>query len=96
MGANDRDPSGSGTLKPRWASGPREPLSWANVPADVIVELVTSASKVGAYVGFGSSTDASALLLYVKNGRINERIPLESYKEAHDFAKWVVEHWLAP
>src|SRR6186713_1743410 len=96
MGANDRDPSGSGTLKPRWQSGPREPMYWTNVPADVIVDLVVGASKVGAYVGFGSSTDASALLLYIKNGRINERIPLESYQEAKDFAQWVIAHWLAP
>lgn len=96
MGANDRNPTGSATLQPKWKSGPKSTVYWTDVPDDVIIGIVKAASNVGAYVGFGSSTDATALLLYVKNGRVNERIPLENLEEATEFGKWVIAHWLQP
>lgn len=94
MGSNDHTPTGSATLAPWKSKGPKAVISWANVPANVIVDLVMSASKCGAYVGFGQSQDATALLLYVKNGRLNERVALEDIKEATTFGEWVVAHWL--
>jgi len=94
MGSNDHNPTGSATLRP-WKQGPaKETLFWANVPANLIVEIVSAASRVGAYVGFGAAQEQTALLLYVKNGRINERIALESIKEAKDFANYVINTWL--
>jgi len=94
MGSNDHTPTGSATLAPWKSRGPKEVMSWANVNPELVVALVAQASKVGAYVGFGQSQDASALLLYVKRDRLNERIALEDYKEAKTFCDWVLTHWL--
>jgi len=94
MGANDHLPMGGTNLRPWAQREPKALLTWANIPANLIIDLIASASKIGAYVGFGQSTDGTALLLYVKNGRINERVAIESVKEAPTGIQWVTEHYL--
>lgn len=95
MGSNDHNPTGSASLTPWKSRGPQEVLHWGNLPADLIVELVTQASKVSGYVGFGNTSDGTALLLYVKNGRLNERVAIESVKEAPTAVAWVLKEWLS-
>ena len=78
MGTNDQVPSGSARLQPWKNRAPRSLMVWGDVDANKIGDLVQFASQKGAYVGFGNTTDGTALLLYVKHGRINERVVIET------------------
>jgi len=94
MGSNDHNPTGSATLQPWKNRGPKEVLFWGNVKPDLVVAVVSKASVVNAYVGFGQSSDQSALLFYFRRENLNERIPLENYKSANDFLEWTLDNWL--
>jgi len=78
MGTNDREPTGSARLQPWKNREPRALFTWADVPEKLISELVQSASIKGAYIGFGNVTDGTALVLYVKFGRLSERVIIET------------------
>jgi len=94
MGSNDMNPTGSASLQPWKQREPKAVMHWGNIPANLIIEVVTQASKVSGYVGFGNVSDGTALLLYVKNGRINERVAIESIKDAEVAVKWVLDNYL--
>jgi len=94
MGQNDRNPTGSASLQPWKQREPQALITWGNVPPNLIVELVTVASKIRAYVGFGSNADGTALLLYIRNGNINERVAIESPKDAQAAFEYVMSTYL--
>lgn len=94
MGANDRNPTGSATLRPWKHAGLQALISWEQVPAEHIVDLVTQASRIGAYVGFGGNSDRTALLIYVKNGNLNQRVGVESVLEAEQAIAFILAEWL--
>jgi len=94
MGSNDQNPTGSATLKP-WKHGPvKEVMFWADIDPKLVFAIVAAASRAGAFVGFGSAQEQTALLLYIKNGRINERVALENYSETKSFVDFVLNNWL--
>jgi len=94
MGSNDHHPTGSATLTPWKRREPKAVLHWSDVAPDLILSLVVRASKIGAYVGFGCTTDSTALLLYIKNGRLNERVALEGMQETKAAIEWICQEWL--
>jgi hypothetical protein len=94
MGSNDRTPTGSANLQPWKQREPQAVISWANVPPNLIVDVITAASKVRGYVGFGSNNDSTALLLYVRCDRYNERVAIESLKEAPVAINYVIDTYL--
>jgi len=94
MGTNDREPTGSARLQPWKNREPRSLFTWADVPAKLISELVQSASIKGAYIGFGNVTDGTALVIYVKFGRLSERVIIETKADIQPAFAFVENEYL--
>jgi len=94
MGTNDQAPTGSARLQPWKNREPRSLFVWGDVSAKQIGELVQFASQRGAYLGFGNVTDGTALVLYVKNGRLSERVIIETKADVEPAFAYVMDEYL--
>lgn len=94
MGTNDQVPTGSARLQPWKNREPRSLLIWGDVPVKAIGELVQLASQKGAYVGFGNTQDGTALVLYIKRGRLSERVIIESKADIQPAFDFVQDEYL--
>jgi len=94
MGTNDHVPTGSARLQPWKSRAPRALLVWGDVDIKLIGELVQFASQKGAYIGFGNVTDGTALLLYIKNGRLNEKVVIESIEDVQPAIDFICDEYL--
>jgi len=95
MGTNDQQPTGSARLQPWKNREPRQLLVWGDLNATLIGELVQFASQKGAYIGFGNVSDGTALVLYVKHGRISERVIIESKADVQPAFDFVCDEYLS-
>jgi len=94
MGSNDSTPTGSARLQPWKNREPRSLMTWADAPVKSIGELVQYASQKGAYIGFGSTNDGTALIIYVKRGRLSERVIIETKDDVSPAFDFVSDEYL--
>lgn len=69
-------------------------MTWADAATNDIGELVQYASQKGAYIGFGSTTDGTALIIYVKRGRLSERVIIETAADITPAIDFISDEYL--
>ena len=81
MGTNDHTPSKAQRTKRRGLHLQREVLVWRATYSEAMATLTEAVSEAGGYIGFGRNRSGDCLLVYIKLGDWNERVPIESYDD---------------
>ncbi len=84
MGTNDHMAVKSQMNRLTLLRGNVAQMSWSSASPQVIHSLLAVVSAGGGYLGFGTNKDGSALLLYVKTDKLNERVVLERGQNLDD------------
>jgi hypothetical protein len=84
MGNNDHMADKSQMNRRRLLQGNATQMHWCDASPQVIHNLLSVVSAGGGYLGFGINKDGSALLLYIKTDKLNERVVLERAQNLDD------------
>lgn len=78
MGHNDHLPTPMTRSKGSRRDKNKQQLDWSMADAGQVYALVSGFSLAGGYAGFGRNKQGTCLLLYIKLGDWEERIPIET------------------